>query len=207
MKLQVNISNRVVRYSMDEDLDKTLNSTIVDYNGIIPNEFNTSNCHNYVYLKTVNKLIPLTTQDQAEKSLLALEAKRQDLYAMLAFNVNSIRSVLGKTGYLFQDAVYSLKLQDALEFAKTGYNEAKIDQFPFISFYATKASLSNKQAAETIIEKAKIYKQILAQTEDYRQRYEEYIEEAQTEARMEAVKASMVETIDKLSTEIANVYA
>jgi hypothetical protein len=85
-------------------------------------------------------------------------------------NLNVARSTTD-SGVVFQELVYHEKAIEARAFKEAGYDESRLMEFPFLRQYSEIAKVSARQAADDILLKAKLDKDILLKTEAMRLTY------------------------------------
>jgi hypothetical protein len=109
----------------------------------------------------------------------ALASAKVDALSTVMLRLNQVRYKVG-TGLSFQETVYLTKRSQAVEFRKSGYDESRLRDFPYVLQYADFAGSSYKQAADDIVLKAQITEDTLAKTELLRLKYFNKIREAKS---------------------------
>jgi len=112
-----------------------------------------------------------------EKAVLAQAKARAIERIMLHL---SIARYSLRTGVELQEIVYVNKRTQAEKFRDSGYDESSLLEYPHVLNYADFAGISLREAADTIILKAKLDDQLLAKTELLRLRYFKNVADAKS---------------------------
>lgn len=124
------------------------------------------------------------TASLLEKSRLA-RAKLTTIETMLK-HINRIRFKVA-SGLLLQESIYERKRDEAARFKASGYEEARIAEFPYVLQYAEFAGIDFRQAADEILLKARIAHDALAKTELLRLRNFKKVKDAKDPADLPAL--------------------
>ena len=96
----------------------------------------------------------------------------------------SLARLKARTGVDFQDIVYFQKKVEAQRFKDAGYDDSNPLEYPYVLQYADYAGVSLKQAADSILLKAKLDADLFAKTELLRLRYFNKIKSASTKEQL-----------------------
>lgn len=125
----------------------------------------------------------------------ALAMCKVDALSRIARKISRSRSQL-RAGVDFEESVAILKRTEARRFKDTGYDEARIFEFPFLMEYADYAGVSYTQAAKDVALASRMEEEILAKTEIVRLKYVALVK-----------KASTKEELDRILVEFDNINA
>lgn len=108
------------------------------------------------------------TPELRAQSELAMKKMRAVTHIMTRISMARLRTA---PGIQLQDTVYQTKKDQAYAFRDTGYDEARVFEFPYVLQYADFADIGFREAADDIVLKAKLKDDFLAKTELLRLSY------------------------------------
>jgi hypothetical protein len=126
----------------------------------------------------------LITADIRSRSLLGTSKLRCVTRVTLLLNIarQKLRHSMD-----FQEGIYLAKRLQAQQFKDAQYNDDLILNYPYVLQYADFADITNKQAAENILLKAKMEDEYLAKTELLRLRYFGEIKQASQPSQLDNI--------------------
>ncbi len=111
------------------------------------------------------------------RALSRLARAKLETIGRMIYDLNIARNEL-RIGIIFQETVYMTKKLQAHEFMKSGYDESRIMEYPYILHEADMKKTSFREAADAILFKAKLADDILLRTEQLRLEYFNKVKEA-----------------------------
>ena len=121
------------------------------------------------------------------RALSSLATLKKDLVREIVVNINMVRNML-RSDVSLQETVYLAKRMQAEAFKFSGYDEAKILEYPFVLQYAELAGLSYRTAADEILFKSRLADEVLAKSERLRLKYFDAVKKADTPKELEVMR-------------------